>query len=75
MNRSDELLTRLRGGEILTATDPAGHTIRCSVEVSAPHLGVLWARDLHTGQRILIPAEEFHLAKAPPEPESGRPGH
>jgi len=61
-------LANLRRGETVEATDPNGRTIRCVVEVAAPHLGVLWAWDLDNLQRILIPAEDLKLRATPRKP-------
>jgi hypothetical protein len=63
MTRSEHLLTELRKGDLITATDRNGYTFHCRVEVAAPHLGVLWAWNLQNHQRILMPAEEFHFSK------------
>lgn len=65
MNRSELLLAELRVGDLITVTDRNGHTIPCRVEVTAPHLGVLWVWDLQNHQRTLMPAEDFHISKNP----------
>jgi hypothetical protein len=63
MNGSENILNELRGGDRITATDRNGHTIPCRVEVTAPHLGVLWVWDLQNHQRTLMPAKDFHISK------------
>jgi len=67
VNQADSLLVQLRGGETVVATDAKGHTFRCIVEVSAPHLGVIWAWDLHNHQRMLMSMDDFTLSAAPDE--------
>jgi hypothetical protein len=63
MNPSGHLLAELRGGDLVSATDRNANSILCVVEVTAPHLGVLWAWDLQNHQRILMSSEDFHFSK------------